>query len=350
MPADCLAVEDNFFANDSGNTNARGVINSATTVGADIRTDNRDLAISTYEAAPDSLKVSYFIKSDATGTEFGDNAVHVADFIATPAMTNQQKGIFSADLQGFDYPDLNGGSPLDAVSGVGASRGAFNGLRSILSAPELINDWSANVRGDFSVDTDWVVTFPGQYVMLNLGEYIPRTVYGAGLENECLRVGEIPSNPDGDNVANCDYRDIPAEAVITVFDREEQGIVIEDGELVVSPQPPIIIETLTFDHEVNVIQWGSEPVLNAPVAISGLEVPAGASFGWANVMTTSAANNDMLCDWDLTTTPVSYACNVAAAGDDAPIVGFVAWQRNFGANPDANYGRIVEHSRIQSSS
>ena len=349
IPADCLAVEDNFFANDDGDITKRGVINSAQTVGPNISKENAPLEVSNYVASTDSLKVSYFIKSDATGTEFGDNAVHVADFMNTPAMTNQQKGIFSQDLQGFDYPDLNGGSPLDATNAVGPSRGAFNGLRAILSAPELINDWSANERGDFSVDTDWVVTFPGQYVMLNLGEYIPRTIYGAGLEDECLRVG-VPPAANSDDVANCDYRDIPAEAVITVYDREEQGITIDDGELVVSPQPPIIIERLTFDHEVNVIEWGEAPVLNAPVAITGLDVPAGASFGWANVKTTSAANNDMLCDFAFGQDGAEYLCNMPAVGDDAPIVGFVAWQRNFGANPDANYGRIVEHSRIQSSS
>ncbi len=70
-----------------------------------------------YKASPDSLKVSYFIKSDETGVEFGDNAVHIAGFLETPAMTNQQTGLFSDDLQGFDYPDLNGGSPLDVLGG-----------------------------------------------------------------------------------------------------------------------------------------------------------------------------------------------------------------------------------------
>ena len=83
----------------------------------------------TYRASTDSLKVSYFIKSDETGVEFGDNAVHIAGFLKTPAMTNQQTGIFSEDLQGFDYPDLNGGSPLDAVSRRD-SRGKFRDLRT----------------------------------------------------------------------------------------------------------------------------------------------------------------------------------------------------------------------------
>ena len=33
-----------------------------------------------------------------------------------------------------------------------------------------------------------------------------------------------------------------------------------------------------------------------------------------------------------------------AVHPDVPIVGFAAWERSFSANPDANYGRIVDHS------
>ncbi len=42
--------------------------------------------------------------------------------------------------------------------------------------------------------------------------------------------------------------------------------------------------------------------------------------------------------------------NTAEYTTPAPMVGFVAWQRNFAGLPAANYGRIVEHSRVQSSS
>ena len=346
VPANCEAVEDNFFANDTGDTTKRGVINSAQTVGPNISKENAPLEVSNFVASTDSLKVSYFIKSDATGTEFGDNAVHVADFMNTPAMTNQQKGIFSQDLQGFDYPDLNGGSPLDATNAVGPSRGAFNGLRAILSAPELINDWSANERGDFSVDTDWVVTFPGQYVMLNLGEYIPRTIYGAGLEDECLRVG-VPPAANSDDVANCDYRDIPAEAVITVYDREEQGITIDDGELVVSPQPPGVITQDVLDQEVNVITWGSS-VLASNKTIS-VPKPSGATAGWAQVgVTSNLTKEQAICDFTAQTgtSALTLEVDCVSTTNPAPLVGFVAWQRNFVDLPAANYGRIVEHSRI----
>jgi hypothetical protein len=353
MPADCDAVRDNFFANDGADPTVKGVLNSAQTVGPNISKDGAPLETSNYVASTDSLKVSYFIKSDATGTEFGDNAVHVADFMNTPAITNQQKGIFSRDLQGFDYPDLNGGSPLDVAGPLGNTRGAFNGLRAILSAPELINDWSANERGDFSVDTDWVVTFPGQYVMLNLGEYIPRTIYGAGNEDQCKRVGEAVDVAAGD-VALCDYRDIPAQAVITVYDREERGITISEGDLVVSPQPPGEITEDVLKSEVNVITWGVVPVLDAASTIS-VPGPVGAEAGWAKMGVTQWAGTEQaVCDItglapnSQPTLAFPFPVTCASTSTPVPLVGMVAWQRNFGANPDANYGRIVGHSYVTS--
>ncbi|QFU76701.1 hypothetical protein EY643_14140 [Halioglobus maricola] len=326
MPEDCDLVRDNFFDMEG---ESYGNVNFAETIDSDGET-------TTYVASPDSLKVSYFIKSDETGVEFGDNAVHVAGFLDGPAMTNQEKGIFSADLTGFDYPDLNGGVPTDP-----ASRGKYNELRGILGAEALINDWSANSAGDFTVDTDWVITYPGQYAMLVLPTYL-QSLIGAA---DCLRT--VPAGLASE--APCDFRDIPMTASITVYDREEQGIVVEDGELVVSPQPPVLTPTLELPHEVNVIQWGEAPVLNAPVAITGLTTPEGSKFGWANLETTPADDYLMVCDWDLSAAPaVGYSC--AAAEGSAAVVGFVAWQRAFASLPAANYGRIVEHSRVQSSS
>ena len=337
VPASCDLVRDNFFRND-GDPTKRGVIKSDQThqySGA-----NGAAEPTFYEASPDSLKVSYFIKSDETGVEFGDNAVHVAGFIGSPSMTNQQTGIFNGDLQGFDYPDLNGGSPLDISTIMVNSRGKFNELRSVLGASELINDWSANTAGTFSVDTDWVVTFPGQYVMLNLPTYLQSLVPGS--TTTCTRYDALTPG-------TCDYRDIPVKATITVYDREEQGITVEEGDLVVSPQPPVFVDDLLLKDEVNVIEWGNAPVLNAPTVISGLAVPQDAKFGWASLVGTAAGTAPQLCDWALAPPPAAaeYLCVTPASGT-APVVGFVAWQRNFADLPAANYGRIVAHSRTQS--
>jgi hypothetical protein len=46
-------------------------------------------------------------------------------------------------------------------------------------------------------------------------------------------------------------------------------------------------------------------------------------------------------------TPVMDCTNTAKPG--IPMVGFVAWERSFAANEDANYGRAVAHSFESSS-
>ena len=65
----------------------------------------------------DALKVSYFIRDNASGVEFGDNAVHIQGFLDEASITNQQFGFLSGDLNGFDFPDLDGGSPVDGTRG-----------------------------------------------------------------------------------------------------------------------------------------------------------------------------------------------------------------------------------------
>ncbi|TGD74098.1 hypothetical protein E4634_08160 [Mangrovimicrobium sediminis] len=325
VPADCAGVRDNFFA-DGVSATVRGVVDSTTTVQnvAGVPTDN------TWEEAPESLKVSYFIKDDDSGIEFGNNAVHIAEFLDGPAMTNQQRGVRDGDLLGFDHPNLDGGSPI----GGGASIGLYEPLRVTLGAAALINDWSQNSTGTFSVDTDWVVTIPGQYLMMDLPQYI--ALYEAGTPELCTYA------------AGCDFRDIPMEAGFTVYDREERGITVDPGDLVVSPQPPEEIEIVALDKEVNVIQWGTSPVLDAPSQII-VDKPAGAAFGWSSLVATSSASKvQSICEYDLVNPLNPMTCTPTST--PAPLIGFAAWQRNFAELAEANYGRIVEHSRVQSSS
>ena len=286
--------------------------------------------LSQYTAPGNFMKVSYFIKDTTSGIEFGDNAVMVSDFMTDASMTNQVAAIVGIeDLQGYDYPDLNGGAPLSFDRGVGADDERYNLLRGILGSTGIINDWSKNnAAGDFTVDTDWVITAPGQYVMLDLPAYITSLTTDA----TCPFV-------------TCDYRDLPLTITPTVFDREEQSEVIPPGGIVISPTPSNPTPPGTLPFEVNVIQWGANPVLDAAESVKDLAGSFDAASGWANLaLTSTATKTQQVCQYDAVD---SLVC-VPATGS-VPIVGFAAWQRNFGGNPDANYGRIVGHSYTVSS-
>jgi len=149
---------------------------------------------------------------------------------------------------------------------------------------------------------------------------------------------------------NCDFRDIPMIASPTVYDREERGIIVEEDDLVVSPQPPGEILVNVLDQEVNVITWG-DSVLDSAKTIA-IPKPSGATAGWASLgVQRDPTKIQAVCDFTsqggLDADSLVVSCSSTSSA--VPLVGFVAWQRNFADLPAANYGRIVEHSRSSSS-
>ena len=380
VPFDCVSVESNFFAN--GSWSKKGVYDSETTYQAvsdaedysDSDCDDDEGATiceNDYVDSDNTLKVSYFMRDAASGTEFGGNAVHISDFSPfQPWMSNQETGLFSGDIFGFDYPDLNGG-----VLGYGDARGLFNVLRqeNILGVSEVLNDWSVNPG--LNVQTDWVVTMPGQYTMFDY--YVYAAVAGFNVAN-CGKL-DNPTTAIDDGTAQCDFRDIPVEANLTLWDREEGQISPEEGGLTISPAPPGTVNKLIFPNEVNVVEWTdgtSEGFLDSAVAISIDASPLGI-YGWASLSVTAQkkaattgspavpsptanSNGQAICEFvgpagtpggvaavpshtmrqGPTYTANGTVCQSAYGG--IPIVGFAAWQRSFPANPDANYGRLID--------
>jgi hypothetical protein len=255
---------------------------------------------------------------------------------------------------------------------VPAARGQFDDLRlaTVLGANVVINDWSDNeVTGDngFSVDTDWVITAPGQYNMLVQEQYIE------SLEDAAVLCNPGPINSpyvrDDDTGLGCDHQDLPLGLAATVYDREELGINPPSDEIVISPTRPGTVTTVTLENEVNVIQWGTTEVLDAKEA-GGETVlipkPEGAKFGWASIALTSddktnyeipatapatgtvdVAKVQAVCDYTtiaIGPVPPVTLCQPTPSAGSVPIVGFAAWGRNFDSNPAANYGRIIGNS------
>jgi hypothetical protein len=380
VPRDCEAVASNFFRG-TGDEN-KGVIDNETThqTSSAVAVQNYiasfgvacldsagnlipEGAISVggvcqniYEPAENALKVSYFFRDATAGTEVGNNAVHLAGFNTTGEawMTNQETGLFSGDVYGFDYPDLNGG-PFVADDSPTALRGLFNNLREgdVLGVASVLNDWS--VASARNVSTDWVITLPGQYNMI---DYVTWAA-GAGLDLENCAKLDDPNTAGNDSVAACDFRDIPVTAEITLYDREEGEIVPDDGDLVISPAPPGERNELLLPYEVNVIQWtdGTQDAVLPSSYATTVDPSALGEFGWASLAVTSTDDWDQyVClykgitastTWDnapdLAPNDSQAPLCVSATGS-VPMVGFVAWQRSFPSNPDANYGRLVEHS------
>ncbi len=392
IPRNCTGVASNFFANAGANPTGRGNINNALThqtsvageaagyagAGATCITAQgtpitaADTTLSgvcqnNYVRSANGLKVSYFLRDAASGIEFGGDAVHTANFanaangsgggvssggVAGQAwMTNQETGLFSGDVYGFDYPDLDGGPWVGTDSTT--LRGTFNNyVRTSdgLGVNGLLNDWS--VASARNVSTDWVVTMPGQYTMLDF--YVLLTQ--AGDFSQCGRPAIVATGQTP--VPLCDFRDIPVIADLTLYDREEGVIVPEEGDLVISPAPPGTVNQLIFPFEVNVVEWtdgSNTPVLGSDYNVTVDPTVLG-EFGWASLAVASnPGKSQNVCGWDpvtfeaggpfggvFTSGGVRSTC-VPAVGT-VPVTGVVVWERSFPQNPDGNYGRLIDHS------
>ncbi len=307
QPVNCNNVRSNFFV--------EAILDYDETAGA-----NGD---SVYMDTDDVLKVSYFIRDNNTGIEFGNNAVHLQLFGFEPMMSHQQYGLenYAAEpvnsLFGWDFPDVRGGTSLNTA------RDSINWVRFQLGANNVMNDWSYNPATGAA--TDWVVTFPGQYALV---DFYQLEAWLAG---------------DDDAEDNWDYREIPVQAEFDVYDREEGSAV--PGGLNFSPSPAP--DTAFLDYEVNVITWGGQDVLQsgfvtpADPAEAGIDSPV----GWASLSVTATDQGLGFAWCDVAAGPINGdECVMTPVAAPVPMIGFVAWERTFSEDSDRNYGRLVEHS------
>ena len=81
----------------------------------------------------------------------------------------------------------------------------------------------------------------------------------------------------------------------------------------------------------------------------------GQPYGWVSARVRSRDADVRVCDWDrkqdnaagfpgaTVGRALTLECT-ALTNKNVPIIGFAAWSRKMAVNPDASYGRIVEHS------
>ncbi|GAB5413090.1 MAG: hypothetical protein Cons2KO_06930 [Congregibacter sp.] len=352
-PLDCAAVRSNFFADGSSASNFGVEAPDTTWQQASSAASIEAGGENTYVAAANVLKVSYFIRDNASGVEFGDNAVHIQNFLSVPSITNQQFGWLSGDLDGFDFPDIDG-SALGPDGDALLQRGRFDDLRAsdILGVGFLFNEWTANPANGAALD--WVVTMPGQYTMMDTPQFVLATEDALdGSDDDDITCVQ------GSVTDDCDYRDIPVEASINAYNREERTTVPQSGELTVSPALPGAQQRLLLEKETNVITFGGNSVLG--VQDVDISADLGQPFGWLSLSVASQsgdASPDLRsCVWDYDRDTAGgdretnaellllMSCPTGSiTNPGVPMIGFAAWARSVAANPDASYGRIVGHS------
>ena len=360
--------------------------------------------ITTMEDSDDNaLKVSFMLTDSDGGLEAGDNAVMVEGFGDGPMMTNQQplsfglNGLLDYDPLNFELPNLAYGAYPSSVDArkTDATSALTDGtmwtrLADALDADSIMNDWAAFDAADgSSVNADWVVTLPGQYVMVNPICDIYST-YGEGSVSAAAQCATATSIAAYSALGGADRNQLPllvassnkglslvAGSNMNLWDREEGAIAgtdsnpkPDDPDLGFSPggsegTPPGTPVRILLPNEVNVIDFGEADAPSALVSDLKLTVtpPAGtADRGWGRLdidpvndsperwslgLADAAGNAD---DGDVDVpTNLDVGAFTATDGDDVPVVGFAVWQRSFAAQA-GNYGRMVEHSTITSTS
>jgi len=423
VPFNCDMVRQHFYrvAVASVNTNTVRGVHTSEVVGSGICTNanlgvlpgsastaaltaycsaGAGLNLTTMEDSDDNaLKVSFMLTDSNGGLEAGDNAVMVEGFGDGAMMTNQQPlsfgtdGLLNYDPLNFELPNLAYGAydssvaARDAASTASATDGTmWTQLAEALDATSIINDWAAFDSSDgSSVNADWVVTLPGQYVMTNpiCAIYTTYSEANATAAALCASSTAIASNATANahGTGGADQNQLPllvasnadGGALITgsnlaLWDREEDSLLGAgaqgSADLGFSPggsagDPNV---NVTLNNEVNVIDFGEA---DAPSALdSDLKLtvtPAGADRGWGRL--TIVPVNQTPARWNMT------AADAAGGVDDGdvvppadltvgtftdtdaarvPVVGFAVWERSFAAQA-GNYGRMIEHSTVSSS-
>jgi hypothetical protein len=414
VPADCAAVRQNFYrvaetnvldaairGTHTSNLTSNGVCATAA-VSAGVCSGAAGANVSNFQDSDDNaLKVSFMLTDPQGGLEAGDNAVMVEGFADGAMMTNQQPlnfgtdGLLNFDPLNFELPNLAfgafpssnadrqaaGASILDDL----ADGSMWQSLSDALDADSVANDWAAFTTADGTVHADWVVTLPGQYVMTNpicdtYGSYTEANATAAAACTNATAIATYSAAGGADRnqlplvvASNVDGGSLVTGSNMNLWDREELSLAgdestppEQDDELGFSPggssgDPADPDVTVVLPYEVNVIAFGDADSTTAVMSNLKLSVtpPATSDRGWGrlDIQSSNAAPelwrlSGGVDDGDVPSTAgvVQDAADWGATDPtDVAVVGFAVWQRSFAAQA-GNYGRMIEHSTITSTS
>ena len=410
VPADCAAVRQNFYrvaAASVGNAAVRGTHTSNLTSNAACASAGASTAcgatgatnLSNFVDSDDNaLKVSFMLTDPQGGLEAGDNAVMVEGFADAAMMTNQQPlsfgtdGLLNFDPLNFELPNLAYGafaSSNAARQAAGAAVGGdmtdgsmWTSLADAIDADSVANDWAAFSTADGTVHADWVVTLPGQYVMTNpicdtYSQYSEANASAAAVCSNATAIAAYSAAGGADRnqlplivATNVDGGELVEGSNMNLWDREELSLAgeestktPEDPDLGFSPggssgDPADPDITVVLPNEVNVIAFGDADTTTAVMSNLKLTVtpPSTSDRGWGRLDVQSSNAAPEL--WNVTGTDddniepgatLDPGTWTATDPTDVGVVGFAVWQRSFAAQA-GNYGRMIEHSTITSTS
>jgi hypothetical protein len=383
-PADCAAVEYNFLRVTDAELAADTTTGDVKTVGVhnSERTNQQATStgsyVTTYGDTPDrALKVSWFIRDADGGLEVGGNAVHIEGFANDAMMTNQEQLVFTAaglmeyDPFNFELPNLNQGSYPSSRTANYSAQGdlLFNKVRNVLGVDAIHNEWSDKTTDTSTVDTDWVVTLPGQYLSED-----PFCVIYAGYPvdgKSCSAAATALSNTE---IPLYLIKDSASQ--FALYDREETVLVDQaetppagldfspsntETAAAVSATIPYEVNVLAIgrtDDEAGVLESANAQTFTLPTAADDVD------NGWMSLTITPKGNgNQFYVTGNGTTSSTATETGVPIRGNgltgsygdwnpasgDTVVLGMAVWKREFGNNAAAAYGRAVEHSYTLSS-
>jgi hypothetical protein len=345
-----------------------------------------------------ALKVSFMLTDPQGGLEAGDNAVMVEGFADAAMMTNQQPlsfgtdGLLNFDPLNFELPNLAYGAfassnatrqAAGAVAAGDMTDGSmWTSLADAIDADSVSNDWAAFSTADGTVHADWVVTLPGQYVMTNpicdtYSNYNEANASAAAVCSNATAIAAYSAAGGADRnqlplivATNVDGGELVEGSNMNLWDREELSLAgkesektPEDPDLGFSPggssgDPADPDITVVLPNEVNVIAFGDADSATAVMSNLKLSVtpPETSDRGWGRLDIQSSNATPAL--WNVTGTDddniepgatLDPGTWTATDPTDVGVVGFAIWQRSFAAQA-GNYGRMIEHSTITSTS
>jgi hypothetical protein len=311
-------------------------------------------------------------------------------------MTNQEQlefntaGLVKYDPFNFELPNLNQGSYPSASrtsnhdgSSTGNAETLFNRVRAVMGVDAVHNDWSDKTTDGSTVDTDWVVTLPGQYISED-----PFCVIYAGYPVDGKACTASTALDLSETEIPLYLIDKTGASQFSLYSREEDVLVDKAAQapagLDFSPSNSAekAPDSVTMDREVNVLvfQRAGEESTGVLESAAGqaFTLPAAADDidnGWMSLNITpsgtgaqfkvnghgtpsasatsdcSASGTEAGCGVPVSTgTTRTYGAFEDASTDgDTVAIAMAVWKREFGDNPAAAYGRAVEHSYTLSS-